>query len=102
MRPIRKFARVENTDSVVRGNERSMVDAGLSLGRSFRVGWGPGGIIAHLGSLCSPFTTSYGSRSLPSFSISFNLYLEQQFFFQFICPLDNPNPSGFIASKSRT
>lgn len=26
--------------------ERSPVDAGLLLGRSFRVGWGPGGVIA--------------------------------------------------------
>lgn len=39
------------------GNEDAIVDAGLSMGRSFRVGWGPGGTIVHLGSICGPLST---------------------------------------------
>jgi hypothetical protein len=42
------------TKSVVTGQEGSHADAGLALGRSFRVGWGPGGTIVHLGTLCGP------------------------------------------------
>lgn len=37
------------------GNESAFVDAGLALGRSFRVGWGPSGKLVHLGELCGPF-----------------------------------------------
>jgi nuclear pore complex protein Nup98-Nup96 len=55
-RPTRKYARVESSASAVDGNERAMVDAGLALGRSFRVGWGPSGTLVHLGELCGPFT----------------------------------------------
>ena len=53
-RPSRKYARVETAASVVAGNEGVLIDYGLALGRSFRVGWGPGGRLAHLGSLCAP------------------------------------------------
>ncbi|KAI6168370.1 nuclear protein 96-domain-containing protein [Pisolithus thermaeus] len=53
-RPSRKYARVEISDSAVAGCEDALVDAGLALGRSFRVGWGPSGTIAHLGQLCGP------------------------------------------------
>lgn len=42
--------------SVVQNQEGSVVDAGLALGRSFRVGWGPGGHLVHLGNLCGPGT----------------------------------------------
>ncbi|EMD35444.1 hypothetical protein CERSUDRAFT_106804 [Gelatoporia subvermispora B] len=55
-RPSRKYARVESSDSAVTGNEAAYVDAGLALGRSFRVGWGPGGTLVHLGQLCGPQT----------------------------------------------
>jgi nuclear pore complex protein Nup98-Nup96 len=55
-KPTRKYARVESAASAVGGNEGVVVDAGLALGRSFRVGWGPGGIIVHLGELCGPFS----------------------------------------------
>lgn len=57
-RPSRKYARVESSASAVTGSEGAMVDAGLSMGRSFRVGWGPGGTLVHLGKLCSPFTSA--------------------------------------------
>ncbi|PWN44900.1 hypothetical protein IE81DRAFT_320871 [Ceraceosorus guamensis] len=46
-----KFSRTENTSSIVAGAERLTIDAGLSMGRSFRVGWGPDGTIAHIGKL---------------------------------------------------
>ncbi|KAI0052123.1 hypothetical protein FA95DRAFT_1553794 [Auriscalpium vulgare] len=57
-RPSRKYARVEGSASAVSGTEDAFVDAGLALGRSFRVGWGPGGTLVHLGQLCSPSSSS--------------------------------------------
>ena len=56
-RPTRKYARVEIKSSIVNGHEGTYSDAGLSMGRSFRVGWGPGGQLVHPGSICSPFST---------------------------------------------
>ena len=56
-RPSRKYARVDQSDSAVNGSEGAVVDAGLAFGRSFRVGWGPGGTLVHLGALCSPLST---------------------------------------------
>lgn len=35
---------------LARGGASSVVDAGLLMGQSFRVGWGPGGTLAHVGS----------------------------------------------------
>ena len=58
LHPSRKYARVEVTSSVAEGSEGAFFDAGLSLGRSFRVGWGPGGHLVHLGSICGPNSTS--------------------------------------------
>ncbi|KAJ7074900.1 nuclear protein 96-domain-containing protein [Mycena belliarum] len=55
-RPSRKYARVESSESAVTGNESALVDAGLAFGRSFRVGWGPGGTLVHPGMLCAPST----------------------------------------------
>ena len=57
-RPTRKYARVESSASSVTGTEGAFVDAGLAFGRSFRVGWGPGGTLVHLGALCSPRSAS--------------------------------------------
>ncbi|KAL0959899.1 hypothetical protein HGRIS_011566 [Hohenbuehelia grisea] len=56
-RPSRKYARVETSESAVVGTEGAIVDAGLALGRSFRVGWGPGGTLVHCGKICGPFNT---------------------------------------------
>ncbi|PFH49584.1 hypothetical protein AMATHDRAFT_62906 [Amanita thiersii Skay4041] len=53
-RPFRKYARVESSASVVSGHEKSFADAGLALGRSFRAGWGPGGTLVHVGTICTP------------------------------------------------
>ncbi|KAF8830523.1 hypothetical protein HHX47_DHR2000839 [Lentinula edodes] len=44
-RPTRKYTRVDSTMSVAVGAEDALADAGLSFGRSFRVGWGPGGVL---------------------------------------------------------
>lgn len=57
-RPSRKYARVDIKSSIVNGTEGAYIDAGLSMGRSFRVGWAPGGQLVHLGSLCGPASTS--------------------------------------------
>ncbi|KZT69972.1 hypothetical protein DAEQUDRAFT_668616 [Daedalea quercina L-15889] len=62
-RPTRKYARVESSASTVTGTEGAFVDAGLAFGRSFRVGWGPGGTLVHLGALCSPRSTSKRSAN---------------------------------------
>ncbi|TFL04498.1 nuclear protein 96-domain-containing protein [Pterulicium gracile] len=79
-RPSRKYARVDTLSSVVADNESANVDAGLSRGRSFRVGWGPSGTLVHLGQLCSPSTISKVSANssiltfarIPSVSNSHN------------------------------
>ncbi|RDB27909.1 Nuclear pore complex protein Nup98-Nup96 [Hypsizygus marmoreus] len=57
-RPSRKYSRVDSSESAVSGNEDAVLDAGLAFGRSFRVGWGPGGTLVHLGTLCGPCSTS--------------------------------------------
>jgi nuclear pore complex protein Nup98-Nup96 len=57
-RPSRKYARVGITSSIANGYEGAHVDAGLAMGRSFRVGWGPGGQLVHLGSICGPMATT--------------------------------------------
>ena len=41
---------VPMSDSMVRGRTRLAADAGLFLGRSFRVGWGPNWTLSHSGS----------------------------------------------------
>ncbi|KAJ3827583.1 nuclear protein 96-domain-containing protein [Lentinula raphanica] len=44
-RPSHKYTRVDSTMSITNGAEGARADAGLSMGRSFRVGWGPGGVL---------------------------------------------------------
>lgn len=43
--------------AVVSGRSRSLADAGLFLGRSFRVGWGPNWTLAHWGVQLAPSST---------------------------------------------
>jgi nuclear pore complex protein Nup98-Nup96 len=57
-RPSRKYARVQGSESTFVDNENAVFDAGLAFGRSFRVGWGPGGTLVHLGALCGPSSAS--------------------------------------------
>ncbi|XP_061558364.1 nuclear pore complex protein Nup98-Nup96 isoform X1 [Phycodurus eques] len=40
-------------ESITRGKENLLMDASLNAGRSFRVGWGPGWMLAHCGNLLS-------------------------------------------------
>ncbi|GAA6017767.1 hypothetical protein JCM10207_000492 [Rhodosporidiobolus poonsookiae] len=47
-RSFRAYERVPLASSVTSGKESSLVDAGLALGRSYRVGWGPGGEMVSL------------------------------------------------------
>ncbi|KAG8851380.1 hypothetical protein FRB96_009215 [Tulasnella sp. 330] len=45
-------------DSIAVNEESSFVDAGLSLARSFRVGWGPAGQLAFVGRICGSSGTN--------------------------------------------
>lgn len=42
-RPYRTYSRIPLTSSITNNKEGNLVDLGLALGRSFRVGWGPKG-----------------------------------------------------------
>ncbi|XP_028803122.1 nuclear pore complex protein NUP96 isoform X2 [Neltuma alba] len=53
-----------NHETSISGNyARNIVDAGLFMGRSFRVGWGPSGILVHTG---APVGSDRGHRVLSS------------------------------------
>ncbi|KAF9476965.1 hypothetical protein BDN70DRAFT_862477 [Pholiota conissans] len=69
-RPTRKYARVGITSSIANDNEGAYVDAGLAMGRSFRVGWGPGGVLVHLGNICGPGTTTTASANSSTITIT--------------------------------
>ncbi|TEB34188.1 hypothetical protein FA13DRAFT_1729669 [Coprinellus micaceus] len=71
IRPSRKYARVDVASSISKDKEGAYVDAGLAFGRSFRVGWGPGGKLAHSGAICGL------SASSPSSSNSSTITLTQ-------------------------
>ncbi|TFK32347.1 nuclear protein 96-domain-containing protein [Crucibulum laeve] len=62
-RPSRKYARVETSSSIANDYEGAFVDAGLAMGRSFRVSWGPRGSLVHLGSICGPFSNLTSSAN---------------------------------------
>jgi nuclear pore complex protein Nup98-Nup96 len=62
----RKFIRTDPARSAVAGSEHLTVDAGLARGRSFRVGWGPDGTIAHIGKLVTG--PAAASKSTPATS----------------------------------
>lgn len=51
--PPRKYVRVAPEASVSANRDSLYADAGLSMGRSFRVGWGPGNKLVHVGDLSS-------------------------------------------------
>ncbi|KAK2461179.1 hypothetical protein APHAL10511_006706 [Amanita phalloides] len=56
-KPFQKYARVEGSSSIATRHEGAFFDAGLAFGRSFRVGWGPGGSLVHVGTICGPYMT---------------------------------------------
>ncbi|KAI9592112.1 nuclear protein 96-domain-containing protein [Syncephalis fuscata] len=47
----RKYMRIKYEKSMIFARTNCLVDAGLTMGRSFRVGWGPGGLLVHSGRL---------------------------------------------------
>ncbi|PVF98109.1 hypothetical protein CPB86DRAFT_785111 [Serendipita vermifera] len=61
--PARKFLKI-STNSLVEGQENIYRDAGLAFGRSFRVGWGPGGTLVHLGAICGPYDSATPPESI--------------------------------------
>ncbi|KAI0631003.1 nuclear protein 96-domain-containing protein [Trametes polyzona] len=69
-RPSRKYARVDTSASAFAGHEHAYIDAGLAFGRSFRVGWGPGGTLVHLGDLCGPTGTPKSSANASVIKLS--------------------------------
>lgn len=68
-----KFTKVDLQDSITKGHEHVPLDASLALGRSFRVGWGPGGMLVHggkvQGSLNLSSIDSQKQRSATDFSV---------------------------------
>jgi nuclear pore complex protein Nup98-Nup96 len=54
--PLRKYERVSNEKSLTKSFSGAYMDAGLALGRSFRVSWGPNGELVHLGKICGVAT----------------------------------------------
>ncbi|UZJ56093.1 hypothetical protein CBS101457_005413 [Exobasidium rhododendri] len=50
----RKYSRLEVSSSVDNGEHGIVIDAGLMMGRSFRVGWGPDGSFVHSGKWATP------------------------------------------------
>lgn len=68
--PPRKYVRVAPEASVSANRDSLYADAGLSMGRSFRVGWGPGNTLVHVGDLSSS-ASSYVSSNRKYFYISF-------------------------------
>ncbi|KAF9116939.1 hypothetical protein BGX27_008087 [Mortierella sp. AM989] len=51
-RPPRKFTRSVYEQSLLNRKGNLLADAGLMMGRSCRVGWGPNGVLAVCGTLC--------------------------------------------------
>ncbi|KAF9429397.1 hypothetical protein BGZ76_001356, partial [Entomortierella beljakovae] len=51
-RPPRKFTRLVYEQSLLNRKGNLLADAGLMMGRSCRVGWGPGGLLTVCGTLC--------------------------------------------------
>lgn len=69
-RPHRTYSRPPLADSATAGRERNLVDAGLALGRSFRVGWGPQGELVSLkGVYSAPGAAAAGEHGAPSNSL---------------------------------
>ncbi|CAD6883917.1 unnamed protein product [Tilletia laevis] len=71
----RKFTRTDLAQSISHGQESIRADAGLCMGRSFRVGWGPGGLLVHNGvlagvALSSNLVPSQGSKRASEQSIT--------------------------------
>lgn len=72
---------VPPSDSMTRGRSRLIADAGLFLGRSFRVGWGPNWTLSHSGvEIGSHSGSSFGLGKGPSQNQSLPVVIER------VCP----------------
>ncbi|CAE7229687.1 unnamed protein product [Rhizoctonia solani] len=68
--PLRKYERVSNDKSVTKSFAGAYMDAGLALGRSFRVSWGPNGELVHLGRICGATEKDSLSSSPSTINVS--------------------------------
>ncbi|KAL4230158.1 Nuclear pore complex protein Nup98-Nup96 [Mactra antiquata] len=89
------------TSSYTYNRQNYLVDAGLYMGRSFRVGWGPGGMLAHCGDIIQPkeseqeqsvgkfnlFSGDHRHRTLQG-SSSWNVHLQKVKIADHIQPMD--------------
>ncbi|KAK9710390.1 hypothetical protein K7432_008451 [Basidiobolus ranarum] len=68
IRPAKKHARVTYEKSLSHSKSDCLVDAGLMMGRSFRVGWGPGGVMVSSGRIVTLQNLAKPSSSTESLS----------------------------------
>lgn len=66
-----QFGLVSKKDSLVNGKENLIADAGLMMGRSFRVGWGPGFVLVHSGTPLGKQKTKPAPTTQPSLAGDF-------------------------------
>ncbi|KAG0265272.1 hypothetical protein BG011_005143 [Mortierella polycephala] len=69
-RPPRKFTRSVYEQSLLSRKGTLLADAGLMMGRSCRVGWGPDGLLAVCGTICGFESVRENSQALSSISAS--------------------------------
>ena len=62
----RQRAPVPKHKSLTDNKEHLIADMGLTMGRSFRVGWGPGLTLVHSGTMLSKETKGAGNGPVPS------------------------------------
>jgi len=66
-----QFGLVPKKDSLVNGKENLIADAGLMMGRAFRVGWGPGFVLVHSGTPLGRRSTKPTPTTQPSLAGDF-------------------------------
>lgn len=66
-----QFGLVPKKASLVDGKENLIADAGLMMGRSFRVGWGPGFVLVHSGTPLGKQETKPAAPTQPSLAGDF-------------------------------
>ena len=76
--PPRKYIRIAAEKSVAASREGTYLDAGLSFGRSFRVGWGPGNKMVHVGNLVSSSAVYVLSLIFASFYLTGMILVMEQ------------------------
>ncbi|CAO1638569.1 unnamed protein product [Sympodiomycopsis kandeliae] len=74
-----KFTKIDLQKSITQGCEGVPLDAGLAFGRSFRVGWGPGGMIVHGGRIQGVLTANKQRQSPPNATSTLQIEIAQPF-----------------------